>query len=178
MFAPLRVSSLISPCTSVGEDAVLTDPAATRLAVEKLYRDEGPKLWRSVMSFTAERSIADDAVAEAFAQLLGRGDAVKDPTAWVWKASFRIAAGEMQDKRRRNHSTAEVAAYELPDPLPELLAGLAALPATQRIVIVMHDYADRPSAEIAQVLGITNSTVRVHLSLARRRLRKALGDLR
>src|SRR5437762_3012389 len=72
--------------------------ASTGDRIEALYRDEGARLWRSVYAFTGDREVTNDAVAEAFAQALNRGDAIRDPRAWVWKAAFRIAAGEL--KRR------------------------------------------------------------------------------
>jgi DNA-directed RNA polymerase specialized sigma24 family protein len=39
---------------------------------------------------------------------------------------------------------------------------------------VFHDYADRPTSEIAELLGISRATVHVHLSVGRRRLRQLL----
>ena len=38
--------------------------------------------------------MADEAVAETFAQLLRRGEAVEDPAAWAWRTAFRIAAAD------------------------------------------------------------------------------------
>ena len=64
----------------------------------------------------------------------------------------------------------------MPDPLPQVIAALAALPTVQRTVVVMHDYADRPTSEIAHTLGIARSTVRVHLSKARKKLRAILEE--
>jgi hypothetical protein len=58
-------------------------------SVEDLYRSEGPRLWRSVMAFAGDREITDDAVSEAFMQLLGRGDNIRDPARWVWRAAFK-----------------------------------------------------------------------------------------
>jgi RNA polymerase sigma-70 factor (ECF subfamily) len=167
----------MAPYTSVDKDAVVTEPAESWADVERLYREQGAKLWRAVMSFSGDRSITDEAVAEAFAQLLARGDGVRHPSAWVWKAAFRVAAGELQRRRRTSPSTG-YQVHEDPDPRPEVLAALASLPTVQRAVVVMHDYADRPVSEIAETLGIARSTVRVHLSQARRKLRKTLEEHR
>src|SRR5437016_903783 len=70
-------------------------------AVGVLYRCHRERLWRALVAFTADREVASDATAEAFAQLLRRGAAVRDPASWVWRAAFRIAAGEL--KARREH---------------------------------------------------------------------------
>ena len=47
--------------------------------------------------------MADDAVAEAFAQALRRRSEIREPGRWVWRAAFRIARGEL---KRRSRSTA------------------------------------------------------------------------
>jgi len=68
--------------------------------VERVFVDVAPRLWRSVLAYTGDREVASDAVAEAFAQVLRRGDAVEDIRAWVWTAAFRIAAGELRSRSR------------------------------------------------------------------------------
>jgi RNA polymerase sigma-70 factor (ECF subfamily) len=125
------------------------------------------------MAFTGNREITDDAVSEAFVQLLGRGDSVRDPARWVWRSAFKIAAGELA-RRRRPPPAFEARAVELPEPLDDVIRALAELPPKQRAVVVLHDFADRPTEEIAYVLGIRRSTARTHLSEARRHLRSML----
>jgi DNA-directed RNA polymerase specialized sigma24 family protein len=105
------------------------------------------------MSFTGSRAVADEAVAETFAHLR-RGTVVRSPAAWVWKAAFRIAVGELHRSARVGVAVADTGSYELADSLPEVIAALASLPPVQRVVVVLHDYADRPTGEIAEALGI------------------------
>lgn len=40
---------------------------------EELYRAHGPRLLRNVLLYSGDREIANDAVAEAFAQAMRRG---------------------------------------------------------------------------------------------------------
>ena len=54
--------------------------------VEAVYRSVHPRLWRSLLSYTGDAELASDAEAEAFAQVLRRGDAVDDVEAWVWRS--------------------------------------------------------------------------------------------
>src|SRR5437870_8933778 len=68
--------------------------------VERIYREDGGRLWRAVLVFAGDPEVASDAVAEAFAQVLRRGRAVRSPGAWVWRAAFRIAAGELKLRGR------------------------------------------------------------------------------
>jgi RNA polymerase sigma-70 factor (ECF subfamily) len=58
----------------------------------------------------------------------------------------------------------------------DLATALAKLPPKQRLAIVLHDYADRPTDEVARALGASRATVHVHLSVGRRRLRELLSD--
>jgi RNA polymerase sigma-70 factor, ECF subfamily len=160
----------------VGEDLVLTGTPTRRTTVEDLYLAEGDKLWRAILAFSGDRAVADDAVAEAFAQLLRRGDAVTSAGAWVWTAAFRIASEDLRRRSNAIGASPRDQGYEMPDPLPHVIAALASLSPAQRTVVVMHDYADRPTSEIADALGISRSTVRVHLSTARRKLRTILEE--
>lgn len=56
------------------------------LRFEDLYREHGAHLWRSVLLYSGDPEIASDAVAEAFAQAIRRGDEVHNPLAWVTRA--------------------------------------------------------------------------------------------
>ena len=115
-------------------------------------------------------------MAEAFAQALARGDAIDSPDRWVWKAAFRIAAGELKRRHHDGRSLPEPTVSELPEPVDHLVAALRRLSPNQRMAVVLHDYADRPTAEVAAVMGIARATVYVHLSEGRRRLRTLLED--
>lgn len=159
------------PYTAGVESAVSEE--ARRRTVERLYREQRSRLWRALVGFTGDPDLANDALAEAFAQLLSRGTGIRNPEPWVWKASFRIAAGELKRWRQHLPSSRE-RFYEMPEPADHLLAALARISPNQRLAVVLHDYADRPTEEVAAVLGVTRATVHVHLSNGRRRLRELL----
>jgi RNA polymerase sigma-70 factor (ECF subfamily) len=150
-------------------------------ALERVWRDQGAKLWRSLVAFGGDPELASDAMAEAFAQALGRGAAVEAPDRWVWTAAFRIAAGELKDRRRTLVAQGASASLpepiaDMPEPVGDLVRALQALSPNQRAVVVLALYADLPTGEVARTLGCTKGTVRVHLSQARRRLRTLLED--
>jgi RNA polymerase sigma-70 factor (ECF subfamily) len=149
------------------------DPGAD---IAELYAGEGPKLWRAVFAFAHDREVTDDAVAEAFAQCIRRGGAIRDPRAWVWRSAFRIAAGELQHRRRRFEADLSEMTYELPEEALPLLRVLRQLPANQRAAVVLRHYAGYGTDEIASILGSGRATVRVHLSRGRKRLRKLLDE--
>ena len=145
-------------------------------AVEGVWRDQGAKLWRSLVAFTGDREAASDAMAEAFAQALGRGDALREPDRWIWRASFRIAAGELARRRRDAAVAPSEAAGDMPEPVADLVRALATLSPNQRAAAILHLYADLPTRDVARILGCSQATVRVHVSQAKRRLRPLLEE--
>jgi len=47
--------------------------------LERLYREQRDRMWRAVFAFAGDSEVASDAVAEAFAQALKRGVAIRSP---------------------------------------------------------------------------------------------------
>ena len=154
------------------QHALVTDDA-----IERLYREQGRRLWAAVLTYARDRSIADDAVAEAFAQVIRRGAEVREPRAWVWAAAFRIAAGELQRRSALDAAVPDTS-YEHDLAGTEILGEVAKLPERQRAAVLLHYYADRPVREAAAILDMSPATFRVHLHRARKHLSQTLGDQR
>ena len=150
--------------------------AAPRDAVERVWRDDGPRLYRSLVAFGGDTELASDAMAEAFAQALGRGEGVQAHDRWIWRAAFRIAAGELKERRRVYAGGDPPATAGMPEPVTDLVRALRTLSPNQRAAAVLSLYADLPTREVARILACSQATVRVHLSQARRRLRMLLED--
>ena len=146
-------------------------------AVERVYRDVQERLYRALLGYSGNAEVAEDALSEAFAQVLAHQGEIRDVRAWVWRAAFQIAAGELQRRSRDvhvEHDRAELPTFT--EPLDHLLAALQAISKNQRMAVVLHDYADLPNDKIASVMRITRATVYVHLSQGRRRLRRLLEE--
>jgi RNA polymerase sigma-70 factor, ECF subfamily len=157
----------------------VTSMANTRPSVEALYRADAERLWRAIYAYCGDPEIASDSVNEAYAQVMGRGDAVRDPAAWVWRTGFALARGALKarqsDERMRateRPTAAGIDRYADPD----LLAALRRLPDGQRAVLILFYYADLPVRQIADRLGTNSLAVRATLTRGRRRLRQLLGD--
>jgi RNA polymerase sigma factor (sigma-70 family) len=142
--------------------------------VERVYREQHDRLWRAVLLFSGDVEITSDAVAEAFAQALRRGEAIQSLERWLWRAAFRIAAGELKERVRPGPIEAETS-YEQHSSM-DIVRGLQVLTETQRAAIVLFYYADRPAQEVARILGSTAPAVRVHLYRARTKLRALLEE--
>ena len=144
--------------------------------IESLYRADADRLWRAIYAFAGDREIASDSVAEAYAQVLRRGAAVRDPAAWVWRTAFQVSRGALKTRRRDEllTSTPKESADTHID--QDLLTAVRQLPDGQRAAVILYYYPDLPVREIADRLGTNSLAVRANLSRGRRRLRDLLGD--
>ncbi len=146
----------------------------TGSTLERLYREEGDRLWWALLTYTGNREIASDAVAESFARALAASDSIRDPSAWVWRVAFRVATAELKSARNRG-------AALMPDPLDDVdeeaadvVLAMRKLPDRQRAVATLYYLEDRSAREIASLLGMATATVSVHLHRARNALRAIL----
>ena len=140
------------------------------------------------LSVLAEQADADDAVQDGFLSALQHLDSCSPAEkfrAWL----LTIVRNRALDLRRRGRvRSADVleegtARTNEPSPLEmaerselnvRLQAAIETLTDTQREVLMMHDVQGWKHADIAHLLGLAESTVRVHLLHARRRLRTLL----
>ena len=145
--------------------------------VREAYEAVHARLWRALLAYSGSADVADEAVAEAFAQLLRRGEGVDDSAAWAWRSAFRIAAGELK-RRGAAHGGGAVPdiGITLPEPAIDLLAALQHLTEQQRACVVLCDLDGHDAPTAARLLGTTAATVRVQRMRARRRLRDLLED--
>ena len=141
---------------------------------EQLFRQAAPGLWRTIFAYAGGRAaVADDAVAEAFARALERIGQIREPVPWLYRTAFRIAAEELRRKEPQigPQPTVAVAAG-----LEALIPALRELSPAQRAAVVLHYEADLPVREVAERMGTSVATVKVHLFRARRRLRELLSE--
>jgi DNA-directed RNA polymerase specialized sigma24 family protein len=145
--------------------------------VGRAYEAVHVSLWRALFAFSGSREVADEAEAEAWAQLLRRGDGVDDPAAWAWRSAFRIAAGELQ---RRSAAASPGVVPDLgvtgSESSLDLIAALRHLSLQQRACVVLCDLAGYQATETAHLLHTTAGTVRMQRMRAHRRLRHLLED--
>jgi DNA-directed RNA polymerase specialized sigma24 family protein len=147
-----------------------------RTSLEDVYRAQAPRLWRALVLHTGDREAASDAVAEAFAQAIRRGDAIRDPAAWVWKTAFRVARGTSNKRPTMPPGQEDGDPGAVSDELIDLVRALKKLTPHQRAAVVLYYYGGYSVREIADLLPSSASAVGVHLYRARNRLRRELGD--
>ncbi len=150
---------------------------------ERVFRDEFPRIARTVFVICHDHHRAEEIAQDAFVQLLRHWDKVsrlERPGAWVRKVAVRLAVKAVRrDFRRR---TAErlvpgaVAMSGLDARDAALMAAIRTLPSQQRAAVVLFYLEDLPLAEVAEILGCAPSTVRVHVHRARARLAETLTE--
>ena len=144
--------------------------------VEAVYRSVHPRLWRSLLSYTGDGELASDAEAEAFAQVLRRGDAVDDVAAWVWRSAFRIATGLLAARSRSDGRRPVEGSTAPTGSVTEFLSLLAELSPQQRACVALRYVGKYTSPEIGELLGTSAGTVRVQLHRAHAALRHTIRE--
>ncbi len=146
-----------------------------------------PNVYRFALRLTGDCHCAEDLTQETFLRAWQRREQLKEGRAVrVWL--FRIAANLWADELRRGHLPAvalplgeveSVCARMAPDRTAEFkeemqraIALLDALPVRQRTVLYLIAVEELSLSEVADVIGIDKNTAKVHLSLARKKMRE------
>jgi RNA polymerase sigma-70 factor (sigma-E family) len=153
---------------------VATDDPGEFTRFYELHRDA---CLRAVTARTADRVLAEDLVAEAFARAWASWRKVSRhpaPQAWVVRTALNARISSWRQRRR------EVPLTDQDDPVaaadehldPALARALRGLPGRQREVFTLRILLDLDTATTAAVLGIAPGTVMAHLSRAVAALRR------
>lgn len=138
---------------------------------ERIYREEGARLYHALLGFTGDPDVAREGVAEAFARGISATDRIREPVPWLWRVGFRVASDEL--RRRGRLDRLDDSEQAGPEPA-ELFEAISRLSARQRAAVILHYYAGYSLDEIAMIVGTKKSTVGVHLHRGRKQLRKLL----
>jgi RNA polymerase sigma factor (sigma-70 family) len=139
-----------------------------------------PRFTRTVYLMVHDQTLAEDIAQEALYRMLRHWRTVSTydrPEAWARRVAIRIAVREIQ--RRAARPGKEQLAHHTPIehlPDPDVAAAVAELAPMQRAAVVLFYWDDLPVREIAEVLEVSESTVKQHLHRARHRLAVSLGE--
>lgn len=158
--------------------------AGSRESFESFYRREFRSVVALAYALSGSRSGAEDLAQEAFIAAHGRWDRIslyEKPEAWVRRVLSNKAVSAHRTRAAEARAMARVASHRAV-PLPEMepadeefWAKVRALPQNQARAITLHYLEDRSVAEIAEVIGCSASTAKVHLFRGRQRLAQSLG---
>ena len=136
------------------------------------YRSNFAGVAGALRAAGAGREQADDLAQEAFVRTLARWPRVQqgiNPVGYVYRTAMRLRWRAARPLRDQPSPIAS------PDPGDSMLAVdvqrvLASMPRRQRACATLRYISDLSTLDIAAVLGIAESTVRVHLHRARAEL--------
>ncbi|HET9533275.1 MAG TPA: sigma-70 family RNA polymerase sigma factor [Blastocatellia bacterium] len=165
---------------------------------KNLYEDNWRFLWGLCYRMTGNAADAEDIVQEVFVKAMGspRLDSGRPLRSWLVRVAMNLSRDHLRKRRREGYT-----GPWLPSPLPTdehpefqdaaaasndspvarydmiesvslaFMLALEALTPTQRAVLLLRDVFDYTTPEAAELLGVTENTVRVTLHRARRLMR-------
>lgn len=153
--------------------------AMQRLDDFAAFYDSGFASVRSAVAlYSGDREIAWDATQEAFSRALVRWRRLRSEpwaTGWVMTTAMNLARRELRRRGGRARGMIEPGATPGPEPdavrRMDLSRALKALPARRRQAVVLYYVGDLSVHAIAELMGLSESAVRAHLSNARRDLK-------
>ncbi len=146
----------------------------------ELYRRYSQDVFRFAFWLSGDRSEAEDITSETFVRAWAGAEDLRMSTVKAYLVA--IARNLFLQQRRRSSRHRELDA-SLPDPSPgpdwqieqqdelrAVLARLQTLPEADRAALLMHAELELPYEEIARVLGLSVSAVKVRVHRARIKL--------
>jgi RNA polymerase sigma-70 factor (ECF subfamily) len=192
----MSVASTGSPAGPVlagwgGEQVALSEPmtmSETALELESVVRTHARLVFRVAYSVLRHREDAEDAAQETYIRLMHQDlRKIEDPRLWLARVAWRVAVDRVR-KRPLQSLDADEQYPEIADATPladqtvletELQAQvkkmIEALPKALREAVRLSTVDGMTSADVAQVLGIPEGTVRTRMSRARQMLRNKLS---
>ncbi|MEW6236500.1 MAG: RNA polymerase sigma factor [Candidatus Omnitrophota bacterium] len=165
-----------------------------RCPYERLIRPIEDRMIRSIWRIVRDPDDTRDALQEALSIIWKRIDRVQEhinPAALILKICVDAAYDALRRKMRRlDHEENDAAIPEIPDRFPlalerlmgedmekEIMEAIAQLPRNQASALLMRIVQEHSYADIAQALGCSEATARIHASRARAKLSLLLSHL-
>lgn len=165
----------------------VTEDMANSDEFEKFFEAGRTRLLQALYLCVGDWQEAEDLTQEAFVRVWERWDRVKsleDPSGYLYRVAFngyrswrrrasRAARRAFAGNQLRSQEGDQIGIVEARD---QIIRALRALPARQRAAVVLLDYLDYSSEEVAKILGVQPATVRVLGSQGRQALRTRLKE--
>jgi RNA polymerase sigma-70 factor (ECF subfamily) len=156
---------------------------ADREGFERFFRERYARVVRACALVTLDTAAAEEIAAEAFSRLWPRWNRMQNDDhagGYVYTTAMRLCS------KRRTRSRREVIGDVAERPADrdeasaaldrqEVFSALALISLRQRQAVVLRDWAGFDTDDVAEMLGMRPSTVRVHLSRGREALRERLA---
>lgn len=146
-------------------------------AFSSIVRRHADRLWAVALRTTGDPEEAADAVQDAMISALRYADRYRgDAAVSTWLHRIVVNAALDRMRRRGSRPSVPLGERDLPTGTDQhaatvaridVHAALARLPQAQRVALVLVDLEDVPVAEVAQLLGVAEGTVKSRCSRAR-----------
>jgi len=153
---------------------------------DELFRQYEQPICSYLARMTGDPARAQELAQETFVRAyraLARGERWDNPRAWLYRVASRLAT---DDYRRRKLLQWLPLRDTDPDPAPAVeaqvadqaavQAALEALPPKYRLPLLLYAYAEYKVVEVAEMLGLSESAVKMRLSRAREKFRRAYEE--
>ena len=184
-----------APVRSGGVNEAIAEPmpsvtgATAAESFEALYERTFSKVYAYVASLLRDRSAAEDVTAQAFERAYRRRRTYRagrgSPEAWVFGIARNAALDELRKRKRRAALESDPEDFDAPPPdeLAEtslrrevVRKALAELDDADRELVALKYMAGLSNAEIARVLGLSESNTGTRLHRTITKLREACHD--
>jgi RNA polymerase sigma-70 factor (ECF subfamily) len=153
---------------------------ATRTAdFDRLYRHHAASVFRYAFAVLGNRADAEDVAQQTFLKAyraIGQGTKPRKAENWLLKIAHNEVRRHLRASQARAFEVELDERLEQPEPdrsgpsLADVLRALQHLPPAQRSALVMREFEGRSYAEIAEILGVTQSALESLIFRARRTL--------
>ena len=165
---------MVGPSTAPGTAPV---PVTIDLVFEESFEDLYARAYGMAYQLLGRRSEAEDVAQEALARAFVHWRKIHSyAEAWVVRVAGNLAIDSWRRSRRLQHGAAPETLTPGPDSARvDLHRALRRLSRRQREVLVLRFLADLPEATVAEVLGCSVGSVKVHASRGLAALRVSMG---
>ena len=143
---------------------------------DRVYRMYGPALYRFCLMQMKNAADAEDVMQEVFVKRLYQAppfQTAEHERRWLFRVALNQCRDEWKRSRRTELPLEAAALVAVPEPERALLEQVAALPEKLRTVIHLHYCEGYSQQEIAALLGITVSAVKMRMKRGREALRSS-----
>lgn len=169
------------------EDLMRAYVGGDEAAFQELFRRYAPIVFGMIKRHLRDAELAQELTQQTFFKLHGaRADFRLDSRLRPWLLTIAMNLVREHWRRKKRRPQADIELDRRPAPMPErsnleldersrlLHAAMQRLPESQRSVVELHWFQERPYREVAELLGTTEGAVRVRAHRAYNRLKDLL----
>jgi RNA polymerase sigma-70 factor (ECF subfamily) len=174
------------PAREVDAEVIQRAAAGDEAALRRIFDTYSDRVFRLAYRMTMDTQLAEDLTQDTFMRAFSRLHQFRGASrfgTWLHGVAASVTLNGLRSRRARWRrevplesvgDQSRTAAAPEPDVKDRLRNALQALPADQRVVLLMYDVEGYSHDEIADALGIGAGASRMRLARAREQMRRAL----